>query len=301
VPDQAENLRQLVQRLNAQGPRAWPDRPVRARRARTVAVTGGKGGVGKSSLAVNLALALAGSGTRTLLVDADLGLASADLLLGLAPRASLAEVALDGLDARESLLAVAPRLDLLPGVAGVAELADLSPVARQGLIAALAGLEADYDLVLVDTAAGAGENVRAFLRGADRVLAVATPDPAAVTDAYALVKLLTAEGRGGLGLAVNLVRSEAEGDRIAERVALVARQYLGVGLDLLGSVPFDWQAAAAVRARRPLLAAAPYAPASLAIRRIAERLGRWALPSAEARERGGLAAWLGRAVGCCHA
>jgi len=301
VPDQADSLRQMVRRLNAVGPRAWAERPERQRRTRTVAVTGGKGGVGKSSLAVNLGLALAGSGTRTLLVDADLGLASADLLLGLSPRASLAEVALDGLPAREALVAVAPRLDLLPGAAGVAELADLSPVARDGLIAGMAGLEADYDLVLVDTAAGAGESVRAFLRAADRVLVVAAPDPAAVTDAYALVKILSAEGLTGLGLAANMVRSEDEGRRITGRIAQVAGQYLGVGLELLGSVPFDWQAAAATRARRPLLAAAPYAPASLAVRRMAERVRSWALPVAREGERGGLVRWLGRAVGCSNA
>jgi len=297
VPDQADSLRGLLRRMEALGWRAPAGRPERPRRARTVAVTSGKGGVGKSSLAVNLGLALASSGREVLLVDADLGLASADLLLGLSPEATLAEVTLDDLPVRQALVPVAPGLDLLPGVAGVAELADLSPVARQQLIAALAALEDDYDLVLVDTAAGAGEGVRAFLRAADRVLVVATPEPAAVTDAYALVKLLRAEGQAELGLAVNMARSEREGRRVAERVAQVARRYLEAELELLGSVPFDWQVAAAARARRPLLAAAPYAPASHAVRTLAGRLVRWALPATEARGRGGLVGLLSRAVG----
>ncbi|HOX05729.1 MAG TPA: P-loop NTPase [Planctomycetota bacterium] len=298
MPDQAEGLRQLVRRLNVQGPRPRPDEPAPGRRARTVAVTGGKGGVGKSSLAANLGLALAAAGRRTLLVDADLGLASADLLLGVRPRATLAEVALDGLEVREALVPVAPRLDLLPGASGVADLADLTPVARQTLIASLAGLDGEYDVLLVDTAAGAGEQVRAFLRAADRVLAVTTPDPAAVTDAYALFKLLAAEGHRGLGLTVNMARSEDEGARVAGRIAQVARRYLGAEIELLGSVPFDWQAAAAVRARRPLLTAAPFAPASHAVRRIGERLKSWALPAVREGERGGLMAWL---AGCCNA
>ncbi len=284
--------------MDESGARSWPERSERPRRARTLAVTGGKGGVGKSSLAVNLALAVAGSGRRVLLVDADLGLASADLLLGLTPRATLAEVALDGLPIGEALVNVAPGFDLLPGASGVGELADLSPVGREQLIASLGALDDDYDLIVVDTAAGAGQGVRAFLRAADRVLVVASPDPAAVTDAYALVKLLTGEGRTGIALAINMARSEDEGRRIGERVAQVARRYLGVDLDVLGSVPFDWQAAAAVRARRPLLLASPQAPASAAVRRLAERVGNWALPSAGvSRERRGLVGLLSRAVG----
>lgn len=297
MPDQADNLRRLLQRLEDQGWRPQVERPEGSRRARIIAVTGGKGGVGKSSMAVNLGLSLANSGRKVLLVDADLGLASADLLLGLAPKVTLAEVALDGMPVRDALVRVTPGFDLLPGVAGVAELADMTPVARQVLISSLSGLDNEYDVILVDTAAGAGESVRAFLRAADRVLVVATPDPAAITDAYALVKLLSNEGVTGLGLAVNMARSEREGQRVAERIAFVARQYVGAELELLGSVPFDWEASSATRARRPVLLTAPYAPASIAVRRVAARLVEWALPAAELRERSGLVGFLARAVG----
>lgn len=303
MPDQADNLRRLLRHMEERGwrPEEVAGRPPRVRRARTVAITGGKGGVGKTSLAVNLGLALAASGRKTLLVDVDLGLASADLLLGLAPERSLAEVVLDDLPVRQALVRLPAGLDFLPGVAGVAQMADLAPVARQKLLAALAGLEDDYDFILLDTAAGAGESVRAFLRGADGVLAVATPEPAAITDAYALVKLLAAEGQSGVGLAVNMARSEREAQRVGERFAAVARQYLGAEIELLGSVPFDWQMAAAARQRRALLVAAPFAPASIAIRKLAAGLCRWAAPAGAAADRdaarGGVIALLRQAVG----
>lgn len=304
MPDQAENLRRLVRRLEARRGRqvVAAKREPAGRRGRVIAVSGGKGGVGKSSLAVNLGLAIAGSGRRVLLVDADLGLASADVLLGIEARYSLAEVALDEVPASQAVVRVAGGLDLLPGSSGVAEMADLKPVQLERLVAELARLERTYDAILVDTAAGAGEAVRSFLRAADRVVIVTTPEPPAITDAYALAKMLAREDQRQLGVAVNMARSEREGARVASRLAAVARQYTGIHLEELGAVPFDWEVAAAVRERRPLLVGRPRAAASVALRRLAARVWRWARPTAsemDARGAGSgvLAGVLRRAAG----
>jgi flagellar biosynthesis protein FlhG len=302
MPDQAESLRQLVRQLEARGGcqvRASA-RPLSKRRARVVAVSGGKGGVGKSSLSVNLGLALAASGRRVLLVDADLGLASIDVLLGVQAEYSLAEVALDELPAGSALVRVAEGLDLLPGASGVAEMTALKPIQLDHLLAELTRLESGYEVVLIDTAAGAGEDVRAFLRAADRVVIVTNPEPTAITDAYALSKLLAREGQRQLGLVVNMARSEREGQRVATRLAAVGRRHAGLEIVQLGAVPFDWEVAAAVRERRPVLIGRPRAAASGAIRRVAASAWRWFQPRRGERERGtarmGLAGMFRRAA-----
>jgi flagellar biosynthesis protein FlhG len=243
-----------------------------------VAVSGGKGGVGKSSLALNIGVAMAGAGRKVLLVDADLGLASLDVLLGLQPECSLAEVALDDRPLSDALVRIMPGLDLLPGASGVSAMADLGPVPVGQLLAGLSRMDSAYELVIVDTAAGAGEQVRAFLRAADRVAVVTTPEPTSITDAYALAKILTGERQSRLGLIVNMARSDREACRVADRLVEVARSYFDGRIEKLGTVPYDWQVGAAVRERRPLVSCRPVAPAAVAIRRLAGSLWRWAQP-----------------------
>ena len=257
------------------------------------------------------ALAWARSHSPLVLVSAAVAAAIADTALrdalaqAYTPERTLAEVALDGAGVRGSVVRLPGGLDFLPGAAGVAEMADLPPVARQQLIAGLSALEADYDFILVDTAAGAGENVRDFLKAADLVVVVTTVDPTAVTDAYALAKMLVREGQAALGLVVNMARSEREGQALFERVAAVARRFAAAEIEYLGSVPFDWKAAAAVRERRPLLIGAPFAPASVAVRKLAARLAAFSRPEpaamVESESRGafrnGLTGLLRRAVG----
>ncbi len=303
MSDQAENLRRLVRHLEKGKDYqvAAPARPLRRRRSRVIAVSGGKGGVGKSSVAVNLGLAMAATGRRVLLVDADLGLASLDVMLGLDARNSLADVVLDGLPAGQAVARIAGGLDLLPGASGVAEMTSLKPIQLDHLLAELTRLEGNYEVILVDTAAGAGGEVRAFLRAADRVVVVTTPEPTAITDAYALSKLLSRDGQRDLGVVVNMARSEREGQKVAARLAAVARRYAGVEIAQLGAVPFDWQVAAAIRERRPVMLGRPRCAASVALRRTASGVWRWAQPRqqelGEVGARQGLAGIFRRAVG----
>jgi len=304
MADQAESLRRLVRELESRHGRQVVSaaRPSAVRRARVVAVTGGKGGVGKSSVALNLGLAMANNGRRVLLVDADLGLASLDVMTGVHAPASLAEVALDELPASRAVVSLTRGLDLLPGSSGVAEMADLKPIQIDRLMAELARLESNYDVVLIDTAAGAGEEVRSFLRAADRVLIVTNPEPTAITDAYALAKLLAREGQGNLGVLVNMARSEREGRVVASRLAGVAARYARVQIRQIGAVPFDWSVNTAVRERRPVLVSNPRSMASNALRRVAAVLWQWIQPGSSEQQghgqpRPGLAGIMRRAVG----
>jgi flagellar biosynthesis protein FlhG len=304
MSDQAESLRRLVRQLESRAGRrlAPAGRAARPAGGRLIAVSGGKGGVGKSSLAVNLGLAMSATGRRVLLVDADLGLASLDVMLGVRAEYSLAEVALDDVPAERAVVRVAGGLDVLPGASGVAEMADLTPVRRQRLLAELTRLESRYSAILLDTAAGAGEEVRAFLRAADAVIVVTSPEPTAITDAYALAKLLAAEGQTRLGSVVNMSRSRREGERVGARLCEVALKYTGARIEQLGAVPFDWEMAAAVRERRPVLLGRPRSAASNALRRVAARTWHWSqVRTAPRREawgsRPGLAGVFARTAG----
>lgn len=270
-------------------------RPARAvgRSAKIVAVASGKGGVGKSNVAVNVAIALSAPPhrLRVTLLDADLGTANADVLCGLMPRARLEEVAAGVRSMREIAVEAPGGFRLVPGSAGIARMADLPAVHRERLVGAVAELEADADVVIVDTAAGVGAAVTSFLRLADMGVVVTTPEPPAIADAYALIKCVAGRrgaggggetatataGSGGLALVVNQVADAAEAAAVHARIAGVCARFLGLGLPMLGHVAHDLRVVAAVRQRRPLLVVDPRAPASRDVRAVAgavaQRLG----------------------------
>ena len=250
------------------------------RPARVIAVSSGKGGVGKTSLAVNLALALGELGLRVGLVDADLGMANVDILLGLVPRFHLGHVA-DGTCTLEQALCRGPQgLLVLPGASGLLELAAMRGEALQRLLRELRRLDRLVDVVIIDTGAGIGEQVMAFLQASPEVLVVATPEPTAITDAYGLVKALTRVRSQGapsmqatrLFLVVNMGRNPEEGRQVAARLQAVAQRFLGVELVSLGVVPYDPVVSLAVVEQVPLLSRWPRSPAARGIRDVARRL-----------------------------
>ena len=289
MPDQAQRLRELVSRsrsAESRLERPAPEPAARARAeprttlhppaspARTLAVTSGKGGVGKTLVTVNLGLALAQAGHRVVLVDLDLGLANIDVLTDLRSRHNLYHVLSGRKSLREIIVPGPGGMLVVPGASGISQLADLADARRRDLIARLADLEDLADYILIDTAAGIGRNVIGFAQAADEVVVVATPEPAAVTDAYAVIKTICrAPEHGELNLLVNMAANPVEARRVSGRICSVARQFLSVYVTEMGHVVRDEFVREAVRLRRPLLEIFPKAPASACFRTVAAAVG----------------------------
>lgn len=240
---------------------------------RTLVVASGKGGVGKSNLAANLAVALGALGARVLLLDADLSQANLDLLLGLHPRYDLQHV-LKGERSLDEILVEGPQgVKLIPAASGVPELVDLDDYRRECLLRGLSQIEAEADLILIDTASGVSRQVTSFCLAADDVVVVTTPEMPAFSDAYGLVKLLQQQGMTRAPhLLVNMANSPEEAEETAHRIRLVARRFLQLELDSWGHVPFDPALPRAVRRQEPVITAFPQSPAAAAYRALAERL-----------------------------
>jgi len=255
-------------RLEARRPTLQP-----IRLARAVAVCSGKGGVGKSNLAVNLAVALSGMGRKVCLLDADLGLANVDVLCNIAPKRTLEHVVAGACELPDVALLAPGGFRLIPGGSGVARLANLDPLRRHALLKQLAIIDQVADFIIIDTGAGLSANVLGFAGAANTVLVATTPEPTAITDAYGMVKtLLRHLPDRRVEVVVNMVESEAEGREVYERLARVSRTFLRRSPQWGGHIPYDRHVPDAVRLRVPFTLYAPDGPATRAVHAIARRL-----------------------------
>ena len=244
---------------------------------RTVAVTGGKGGVGKSTIAVNLAVALAGMGQRTLLLDADLGLANVDVLLGIKPRATLADL-IDGKCGIRDVLVEGPNgIQVVPAASGRRHMAQLSTAEHVGLVNVISSLEDDLDVMVVDTAAGLADNVLTFCQASQEIVLVVCDEPASITDAYALLKVLTRErGISRVQIVANMVRDENEGRQLYNKLVRVCEIFLiNLSLTYLGSVPQDDWLRLSVQRQQAVVKLYPSSPSAEALTAIASQVIRW--------------------------
>jgi flagellar biosynthesis protein FlhG len=261
MPDQADALR-------AAALRAGPDVPLLP----GIAITGGKGGVGKTCIAVNLALLLARHGSKPVLVDLDLGLANADVMLGVEPRATLADV-LSGTHTVEGV--VAPTsfgFGFVPAASGVESLTRLTQQDLHRLFLGIGRLAEHHRPIILDTPAGIGREVLAACRAARVVVVVLTPEPTALADAYAVIKLLEQQKPGkDIRIVVNQARSQQDAVAVFTRLRLTAQKHLGRDVELLGFLPRDDAVSDAVRRRRPLCTG-PETPAVTALKGLAARL-----------------------------
>lgn len=247
--DQADRLRRMVRR--------------RPGRALTLAVTSGKGGVGKSTVAVNLSICLALRGLRVTLVDTDMGMANADVLMNVQPRYTLSHV-LSGAQSIEAVCTQGPGgVRFVAGASGREDLADLSEFARRNLILQIQKLETSTDILIFDCGAGISRNVTSFALAADRVVVVTTPEPTALTDAYGIIKLLHREGRGvRLYTLVNMAKSQAQARAVYRRLAGVAQRFLNYSVADGGFMLHDVAVELAVQLRRPFVTVYPKSNAS---------------------------------------
>ncbi len=259
MADQAQSLRELV----------WRTHSV----ARVLAVTSGKGGVGKSNTSVNLAIALAQHGRRVILIDADLGLANVEVLMGFNSVYTLQDV-IDGERGIRDVLVNAPGgIRIVPGTSGLAKMADLPQSARQNVLTGLRDLQDQADFILIDTMAGIGQNAVGFTLAADEVLLITTPEPSAIVDAYAMLKTIYLRREDAvIRLVVNMAAYESQGKAVAAKLANVARQYLGRNLSYLGFIPRDPHVSQAVMQSNPFVLTYPNCPAATAMQQLAARV-----------------------------
>lgn len=261
--DQAEGLR----RMNKANP------------VRVLAVTSGKGGVGKTNISVNLAVSLAQIGRRVMVMDADLGLANLDIMLGLHPQYNLSHV-LNGQRTLEEILLTGPEgIRVVPAASGVQNMAELEPAQHAGLIRAFSELSHTMDVLIIDTAAGISDSVISFSKAAQEVLVVVCDEPSSLTDAYALIKLLSREhDLFRFRIVANMAGSAQEGRELFKKLTRVTDKFLDVMLDFVGVVPYDEYLRKSVRKQRAVVEAFPRSKASVAFKEMAVRIDNWPVP-----------------------
>jgi flagellar biosynthesis protein FlhG len=244
-----------------------------SRDSRCIAITGGKGGVGKSNLAVNLSLELGLLGNQVALLDADFGLANADLLCGVSPSYHLGHV-IEGLKTLDDItISLSDEVELIPGGSGIEELANFSLASRSDVLAQMQAMEEDLDYMVIDTAAGISDNVSGVLAAASEIVIVVTPEPTSIIDAYATIKvILRHQPTASISIVVNNVIGVGDAGQVFQSISSAAREFLDHKVEFLGMIPTDPQVPEAIRSQVPVTQFAVGSPASRAIRLIAKNL-----------------------------
>lgn len=261
MADQAETLREM---MKTQG----------TNKTRIITIASGKGGVGKTNLSTNLALAYGKLGKRVILMDADLGLANVNVVLGIIPKYNLYHLIRKQKSMREIIMDTEYGIQIVAGASGFAKIANLDEEERQNFVKELSELSA-ADIIIIDTSAGVSNNVLSFVSAADEAIIVTTPEPTAITDAYGIIKIIATElDNMGLSmkLIVNRVKSVTEGKKVAERVINIASQFLNLKVDYLGYVYEDPAVHHSVLRQKPFLVNDPKGKASICVQHIVSRL-----------------------------
>ncbi|MBE0493861.1 MAG: MinD/ParA family protein [Thiomicrospira sp.] len=277
--DQAAGLRAM--RRSPQTSRAnLAQQKTTQKPVRVITVASGKGGVGKTNLSVNLAISLSKLGGRVLLMDADMSLANVDIMLGLQTKYNLSHV-LDGQKTLREVIVDGPGgIRIIPAASGVKRMAQLSALENAGIINAFAELSDELDVLIVDTAAGIADSVVSYCRAAQEVIVVVCDEPASITDAYALIKVLSRDYQvTRFRLVANMSRSPAHSQRLYEKFSRVCEQFLQVHIDYFGTVPFDQALRDAVQKQVPVTLNQPMSPSAKAFRDMAKKLQTWPVPS----------------------
>ena len=241
-----------------------------------IAVTGGKGGVGKTNLSVNLSLALAELEKQVVLMDADLGLANVDLLLGIRATKNLSDVLTGDCNLRDILIEANGGIKVIPASSGTQEMAALGPQEHAGLISAFSELADEMDVLVIDTAAGISDTVISFVRASQEILLVVCDEPSSITDAYALIKILNRDyGVARFRIVANMTRTDQEGHRLFNKLVHVTDRFLDVNLQFAGEIPFDDSVRKAAKKQVAAIQAFPASKSSLAYKKLAKTVIAW--------------------------
>lgn len=264
--DQAEQLRNIIKAEN-------PNRPL----ARVITITSGKGGVGKSNTAINLAVQFRKMGQRVIILDADFGLANIEIMFGAVPKHNLCDLIYQGKNIREIITWGPMEIGFISGGSGIAGLSNLSKDYLTYIIQNLAELDAIADIIIVDTGAGIADAVLEFLVASGEIILVTTPEPTSITDSYSLLKALSRHPRfsaekSQIKMLSNRVDREEDGLLLFEKLNAVVTRYLKLPITFLGAVPYDSQLSKAVMQQMPVSIQVPQAKSSLAYETIAEKL-----------------------------
>ncbi len=274
---------QTLEELNA-------TRPVKV-----IAVTGGKGGVGKTTVSVNLAASIAAQGRDVMLVDADLGMANVDVLLGLHTKFHLGHVVRGECSLEDAIVTGPHGLQIVPAASGIKRMANLSAAEQAGIIRAFSDLYHRVEVMVVDTAAGLHDSVLTFSQAAQHVLVVVCDEPASITDAYALIKVLSREhGVQRFQILANQTRRSGEGPDLFQKISRVCDRFLNVSLEFAGSVPYDDYLRRAVQRQTAVVDAFPASISSVALKNLATKADKWSMPQGA---RGHLEFFVERMVG----
>lgn len=262
--DQAQGIRQM----KAQHP------------VQVIAVTSGKGGVGKSNVTVNLAVTLAQCGDKVMVMDADMGLANIDVLLGLTPGQNLSHVINGECTLEETIIEGPSGIKIVPASSGIAAMSDLTPAQNAGVIRSFSELTEPVDILLIDTAAGLSDSVVSYTRAAREVIVVVCDEPASITDAYAMVKVMNRDyGVERFHVLANQAHGAQQGRELYNKLARVSQKFLDVTLDFIGSVPYDDCLKKAVQKQKAVVEAFPRSPSALAFKQIAKKAQQWPTPN----------------------
>ncbi len=280
--DQAEQLRKLVQQNNSQPQNT----------ARVITVTSGKGGVGKSSIAVNLALEFARAGNRVLILDADFGLANIEVMLGIRPEHNLADLMFGGKTLRDVITDGPEDIGFISGGSGIHELSRLTRDQVSNLIRRLRELDELADVIIIDTGAGIADAVLEFVAASSEVLLVVTPEPTSITDAYALLKTLNRKGEFSaehtrIRMVANRIENDAAGQELYEKLSVVATKFLNIELEYLGGIPQDPMMSKAIIRQQPVLTSFPNTAAGKALKALAAKLS--GVPESQGKNKKGIA------------
>ena len=286
MTDQAEQLREIMRSRNETG-------SVNSK-TRVIAVSSGKGGVGKTNLSINIAIAYSQLGKKVMVMDADLGLANVNVAMGIIPKYNLYHLIKQKKKMNDIIINTDFGIQIIAGASGFSKIANLSDEERENFIDEISKMDA-VDVIVIDTSAGVSSNVLDFIAAADDVIIVTTPEPTAITDAYGIIKIIATEIDNmnlGIKLIVNRVKSVTEGKKVSERVINIASQFLNLKVDYLGYVYDDIQVSQAILKQKPFIIIDPNSKASICIKHIVSRLEK-----VEYKEGGGLKKFLSRLVG----